>query len=220
MNVHPCYCVLSWLFWRGVHALFCHPAREGLGAELLQTSQFSIKTLLFTGISVKNCMQLYAIEKPQITANTIRAFVSLSCEECTERSRPGLRKQRHVVRSQAVSLLHPLSPWLPCTVPFATKWLRELQPSCLCRMPQVGKRARLPAEGPASSSFSGNPHDTSSFISLVTRPHLAAREMFSLQISVCQVKTRQRFCQAGEREWMLGWVTSILCSDGVIFSGL
>lgn len=84
-----------------------------------------MKTLLFTGISVKNCMQLYAIEKPQITADKIRAFVSLSWEERTERSRPGLTKQRHVVRSRALSLLHLLSPWLPRTRPLGSKAAAE-----------------------------------------------------------------------------------------------
>lgn len=147
-----------------------------------------MKTLLFTGISVKNCMQLYAIEKPQITADKIRAFVSLSWEERTERSRPGLTKQRHVVRSRALSLLHLLSPWLPRTRPLGSKAAAEA-PALVFMSHATGElKGTSPSWGtclrPPFRKSTGHFH----FLSHVTRPHLAAREMFSLPISACPVK--------------------------------
>lgn len=74
---------------------FCCTAREGLGIDVLQTSQFPTKTLLFMSVSVKNCMQLFTVENSQMTADEIRAFVSLSCEKHVEQRRPGCMEQLH-----------------------------------------------------------------------------------------------------------------------------
>lgn len=141
------------------------------------------------GVSVKNCMQLYAIEKPQTTADKIGAFVSLSWEERTERSRPELTKQRLVVRSRALSLLHLPSPWLPCTSPLGSKVAAEA-PALVVMSPATGElKGMSPSGGTCLRQPFRNSTEHFRFISRVTRPRLAAREMFLLPISACQVKT-------------------------------
>lgn len=78
-----------------VHVLFEIPTREGLGIDVLQTSQLGIKTLSSMDLSVKNSMQLYTIEKSQMIADDLRALSSLSCERSLEGSRPRFAEQLH-----------------------------------------------------------------------------------------------------------------------------
>lgn len=139
-----------------VRVLFVITAREGLGIDVLQASQLCMKTLLFMGLSVKNCRHPYTIEKFQMIADELRAFSSLPCERSMEGSRLGLTEQLYGCQEQG-SVSATLSELLASG--HSQKGLLKLQPSCLGCMPQNGRKGYLSQLNDLLlSGFSGSPY--------------------------------------------------------------
>lgn len=76
-------------------------------------------------LSVKNCMQLYTIEKSQMTADEIGAFVSLSHEKSMEQSGPGLMEQFHSHQQRGSASAISSEPMASMHSPLCSKMAAE-----------------------------------------------------------------------------------------------
>ena len=148
----------------------------------MQTSQFCIKTLSSMGLSVKNCTQLYTIEKSQMIA--VRALCerdmrehSLSCERSLEGGRPRFMEQLHSPQEQGSVSATSSEPMASMHSPLCPKRAAEAPALMIVLHATERQKGHLSQLNDLlSCSFSRNPY---TYISFVTWPHLAAREMFS-----------------------------------------